>query len=195
MPDCHVLFTVAAPTVTEELSSVITIVPSWPGFMVKTVAVPALNTTTGFHETVPTYPVGIAYATAGLPLYRISAALIVAVTDPVFFTFIVIVYVLPETSAYAVVNSTFSYFVKLLPSPSSQYATAIDIVMAMATMMMVAMTGLTAFTFPRRVLRSLNFKFVFSSKNVSSIFCLFSKIRDSLLLVLQLESRWILVNK
>jgi hypothetical protein len=86
---------------------------------------------------------------------------------------------MPVPVTYAVVNSTFSYFVKLLPNPSSQYATAMDIVMAIATMMMVAMTGLTAFKFPLKdffILGILNFifknspfhKLLFSSKRCSS---------------------------
>jgi hypothetical protein len=61
-----------------------------------------------------------------------------------------------SVTAYAVENSTFSNFVNEPPSPSSQYATAMDIVMAMATMMIVAMTGLTAL-----MLRLNDFIFVF----------------------------------
>jgi len=59
-------------------------------------------------------------------------------------------------TTYAVVNSTFSNFVNEPPSPSSQYATAMDIVIAMATIMIVAITGLTAL-----MLRLNDFIFLF----------------------------------
>lgn len=132
------------------------------------------------------------YALAGLPLNKVTAVLILAAADPVFLSSIWIIYGLPVVPApvtYAVVNSTFSYLVNELPRPSSQYATAMDMVMAMATMMMVAMTGLTAFTFPRRVLFSFkNFNF-FSSKTKFLHFYFFKSRRFSVA-YLQLKSRW-----
>ncbi len=96
-------------------------------------------------------------AAMGTPLMKTVLASNVAGAVPVFLTTMIISYPVAGAVAgvaYALTNWTFSYRVRLDPRPSSQYATAMDMVIAMATMMMVAMTGLTAFRFPLKVLRS-----------------------------------------